>query len=86
MAAQLYSETQIAECLYEVLSEMVADETIQEPLAVATLNQVRRWRAPTARARCCRPVSYALAAHTSQPAPHSLYMHACRHASPHPWL
>jgi hypothetical protein len=40
MAAQLYSETQIAECLYEVLSELVEEGTIEEPLAVATLNQV----------------------------------------------
>lgn len=42
MAAQLYSETQIAECLYEVLEEFVADGSIEEPLALATLNQVTR--------------------------------------------
>jgi hypothetical protein len=40
MAAQLYSDTQIAECLYEVLSELVEDGSIEEKLAVATLNQV----------------------------------------------
>jgi len=46
MAAQLYAETQIAECLYEVLSELVQEGLIEEPLAVATLNQVgavQRW-------------------------------------------
>jgi hypothetical protein len=52
MAAQLYSETQIAECLYEVLSELVQEGTIEEPLAVATLNQVGRSRA---RRRAWRP-------------------------------
>ena len=40
MAAQLYAETQIAECLYEVLGELIEEGTIDEPLAVATLNQL----------------------------------------------
>ncbi|KAI8477023.1 MAG: hypothetical protein J3K34DRAFT_498347 [Monoraphidium minutum] len=40
MAAQLYAETQIAECLYEVLNELVDENAIEESLAVATLNQL----------------------------------------------
>lgn len=40
MAAQLYAETQIAECLYEVLADFVQDGSIEEPLAMATLNQL----------------------------------------------
>lgn len=44
MAAQLYAETQIAECLYEVLSELIEEGAIEEPLAVATLNQLSEVR------------------------------------------
>lgn len=41
MAAQLYSNTKLAECLYEVLSEMVQAGEVQESLAAACLAQVR---------------------------------------------
>lgn len=40
MAAQLYSNTQLAMALYEVLQELVADGKVPEELAVATLDQV----------------------------------------------
>ena len=40
MAAQLYSNTKLAECLYEVLSEMVTNGELNEELAVATLSQL----------------------------------------------
>ena len=40
MAAQLYANTQLALTLYEVLQELVEEEKIPEPLAVATLSQV----------------------------------------------
>jgi hypothetical protein len=40
MAAQLYSNTQLAQALYEVLQELVADGKVPEELAVATLDQV----------------------------------------------
>ena len=44
MAAQLYAETQIAECLYEVLNEMVTEGLISETLASTTFNQVGQGR------------------------------------------
>lgn len=44
MAAQLYSETQIAECLYEVLSELVEEGVLDENMALATLNQLSEVR------------------------------------------
>eukprot|EP00882_Tetradesmus_deserticola_P032905 GHRQ01037546.1.p1 GENE.GHRQ01037546.1~~GHRQ01037546.1.p1 ORF type:complete len:104 (+),score=5.59 GHRQ01037546.1:260-571(+) len=40
MAAQLYSNTQLAQALYEVLQELVGDGKVPEELAVATLDQV----------------------------------------------
>ncbi|WIA22082.1 hypothetical protein OEZ86_008500 [Tetradesmus obliquus] len=40
MAAQLYSNTQLAQALYEVLQELVADGKVPEELAVATLDQL----------------------------------------------
>ena len=42
MAAQLYSNTKLAECLYEVLSEMVTNGELNEELAVATLAPILR--------------------------------------------
>lgn len=45
MAAQLYSNTQLATALFEVLQELVAAGQVPESLAVATLDQVRRGRA-----------------------------------------
>lgn len=41
MAAQLYANTQLALALYEVLQELVEEGQVPEPLAVATLAQVR---------------------------------------------
>lgn len=40
MAAQLYSNTQLAQALYEVLQELVQDGKVPEELAVQTLDQV----------------------------------------------
>jgi transcription initiation factor TFIIA small subunit len=40
MAAQIYSHTSLAECLYEVLNEMVSEGLVQDDLAVGTLNQL----------------------------------------------
>lgn len=40
MAAQLYSNTQLAMALYDVLQELVVDGKVPERLAVATLDQV----------------------------------------------
>lgn len=40
MAAQLYANTQLAQCLFEVLQELIAEEKVTEQLAVATLAQV----------------------------------------------
>ena len=49
MAAQLYENTQVADCLYEVLNEMVENEELDENLAKATLNKVSAKRpAPSA--------------------------------------
>lgn len=44
MAAQLYSNTQLATALFEVLQELVAAGQVPESLAVATLDQV--WGGP----------------------------------------
>lgn len=44
MAAQLYSHTSLAECLYDVLNEMVTEGLIQDELAVSTLNQLETVR------------------------------------------
>jgi hypothetical protein len=44
MAAQLYSHTSLAECLYDVLNEMVTEGLIQDDLAVNTLNQLESVR------------------------------------------
>jgi transcription initiation factor TFIIA small subunit len=40
MAAQIYSHTSLAECLYDVLNEMVSEGLVQDDLAVGTLNQL----------------------------------------------
>eukprot|EP00878_Enallax_costatus_P002441 GHUV01002618.1.p2 GENE.GHUV01002618.1~~GHUV01002618.1.p2 ORF type:complete len:119 (+),score=39.72 GHUV01002618.1:313-669(+) len=40
MAAQLYSNTQLAMALYDVLQELVVDGKVPERLAVATLDQL----------------------------------------------
>eukprot|EP00879_Flechtneria_rotunda_P006013 GHRR01006325.1.p1 GENE.GHRR01006325.1~~GHRR01006325.1.p1 ORF type:complete len:118 (+),score=45.28 GHRR01006325.1:296-649(+) len=40
MAAQLYSNTQLAKALFEVLQELVHDGKVPEELAVATLDQL----------------------------------------------
>lgn len=40
MAAQLYSNTKLAESLFDVLNEMVAEGLLNEDLAVQTLSQV----------------------------------------------
>jgi len=40
MAAQLYSNTRLAECLYEVLQECVGEGMLTEELAAATLAQL----------------------------------------------
>ena len=44
MAAQLYSHTSLAECLYDVLNEMVTEGLIHDDLAVSTLNQLETVR------------------------------------------
>eukprot|EP00877_Chromochloris_zofingiensis_P010918 jgi/Chrzof1/607/Cz01g22070.t1 len=40
MAAQLYSNTKLAESLFDVLNEMVAEGLLNEDLAVQTLSQL----------------------------------------------
>ncbi len=40
MAAQLYSNTKVAECLYEVLKEMVDEGLLDDNVALTVLNQV----------------------------------------------
>jgi hypothetical protein len=67
MAAQLYSNTQLAQALYEVLQELVADGKVPEELAVATLDQVkcRLHRAATHVLLSACAAVYAGAAHQS---------------------
>lgn len=62
MAAQLYSNTQLAQALYEVLQELVADGKVPEELAVATLDQVKHTGTTLVLPRALHPVLHCNAA------------------------